>query len=237
MTDTSDIMALIARAPWHEAVTYRDTWPHEYVMVNRDGQQDLLAAFCTRIARGEGAEPRFLKVVYPGGWDMDNTLPPDPPISPPVQKHHDFYQPLIEKLARAGFVGSAIQYYNHAGRFFRSGFHNDMGYAASLDRQNSAWVTLHIQTEDNELTESIFDKLQADRNDIERSIYAGPSPDWQWLRHDSYFFSTINIRTAGSIDDPPEKLEQLRSWMFDTLPKFKEVFDPRVADILSELRH
>ena len=23
---------LIARAPWREAVTYRDTWPHEYVL-------------------------------------------------------------------------------------------------------------------------------------------------------------------------------------------------------------
>ena len=22
----------IARAPWREAVTYRDTWPHEYVL-------------------------------------------------------------------------------------------------------------------------------------------------------------------------------------------------------------
>ena len=23
---------LIARAPWREAVTYRDTWPHGYVL-------------------------------------------------------------------------------------------------------------------------------------------------------------------------------------------------------------
>ena len=54
-----DIMELIARAPWREAVTYRDTWPHEYVVVKEDGQQALLAAFCARIARGEGVEDRF----------------------------------------------------------------------------------------------------------------------------------------------------------------------------------
>ena len=24
-----DLMTLIARAPWREAVTYRETWPHE----------------------------------------------------------------------------------------------------------------------------------------------------------------------------------------------------------------
>ena len=54
-----NIMTLIERAPWREAVTYRDSWPHEYVVVKKDGQQALLAAFCTRIARGEGVEGRF----------------------------------------------------------------------------------------------------------------------------------------------------------------------------------
>ena len=54
-----NIMELIAAAPWREAVTYRDTWPHEYVVVNRDGQQELLAAFCERIRRGEGVECQF----------------------------------------------------------------------------------------------------------------------------------------------------------------------------------
>ena len=54
-----DITALIASAPWREAITYRETWPHEYVVIKRDGQQALLAAFCARIARGEGVEGRF----------------------------------------------------------------------------------------------------------------------------------------------------------------------------------
>ena len=53
------IMELIASAPWREAVTYRETWPHEYVVVRRDGQEELLAAFCARIERGEGVECRF----------------------------------------------------------------------------------------------------------------------------------------------------------------------------------
>ena len=56
---THNIMALIASAPWREAVTYEDTWPHEYVVVKKDGQEELLAAFCERIARGEGVECQF----------------------------------------------------------------------------------------------------------------------------------------------------------------------------------
>lgn len=54
-----DIMVLIGRAPWREAVTYRDTWPHEYVVIKKDGQEELLASFCERIARGEGVECEF----------------------------------------------------------------------------------------------------------------------------------------------------------------------------------
>ena len=54
-----NIMSLITAAPWREAVTYRNTWPHEYVVIKKDGQEDLLAAFCDRIAHGEGVECAF----------------------------------------------------------------------------------------------------------------------------------------------------------------------------------
>ena len=50
---------LIGRAPWREAVTYRDTWPHEYVLSERDGQQELLAAIWERFRAGEGVACRF----------------------------------------------------------------------------------------------------------------------------------------------------------------------------------
>ena len=54
-------MDLIARAPWREAVTYRETWPHEYVIIKKDRQHDLLAAFCERIGRDEGVECWFFQ--------------------------------------------------------------------------------------------------------------------------------------------------------------------------------
>ena len=57
------IMELIANAPWREALTYRETWPHEYVVVNRDGQQELMAAFCERISRGDTGK----REDYPAG--------------------------------------------------------------------------------------------------------------------------------------------------------------------------
>ena len=69
MEDTTrqrpQIMELIANAPWREAITYRDTWPHEYVVVNKGDQEELLAAFCERIGRGEGVECRFFHQTRP----------------------------------------------------------------------------------------------------------------------------------------------------------------------------
>ena len=61
----SDIMTLIAQAPWREAVTYRDTWPHEYVVIQKDKQQDLLSAFCHRILQGEGVKCHFFHQTRP----------------------------------------------------------------------------------------------------------------------------------------------------------------------------
>ena len=53
---------LIARAPWREAVTYRETWPHEYVLSEKDGQQELLEAVCERFRAGEGVACRFFSM-------------------------------------------------------------------------------------------------------------------------------------------------------------------------------
>lgn len=181
------------------------------------------------------AEPRFRKVVYPGGWDEEATLPLDPPPSPSAQKHHDFYKPLIDALVRQGFADYAIQHFGHTGRFFRPSIHADTGYAVSLESGNSAWVTLHIRTEYNERTNKIFDELKIQQKDIESSIDAGPCPDWHWNRHDTSTFSSINVRMDGAIDDPPEKQDEIRAWMLDLLPKFKEVFDSRVEDLLNSV--
>ena len=82
---SSDIMTLIAQAPWREAVSYRDTWSHEYVVVQKDKQQELLRAFCYRILRGEGVECHFFHQTRPylflgeyKYWVMDDIEGMDP---------------------------------------------------------------------------------------------------------------------------------------------------------------
>ena len=176
-------------------------------------------------------EPRFRKVVYPGGWDRDATLPLNQ-TPPHVQKHRDFFRPLINELKRRDFADRVVQAWNFKGRRFIAPFDKDSGYEVYLS--GNAWVSLHVRTWDSvERSNRIFDELVAQRDEIEASIDIGPESEWKWERWDKNSFSSIDVRRDGTIDDPPEKLEEIREWMLDLLPKFKEVCDPLMAEILS----
>lgn len=66
------ITELIGRAPWREAVTYRETWPHEYVLNHKDNQRELLDLVCARFRAGEGVECQFFTMrntyLFIGGY-------------------------------------------------------------------------------------------------------------------------------------------------------------------------
>ena len=57
-----ELTKLIVHAPWREAVTYRETWPHEYVVIKKDKQELLLAEVCERFCAGEGVNGRFFSM-------------------------------------------------------------------------------------------------------------------------------------------------------------------------------
>ena len=57
------LMELIEQAPWREAVTYRDTWPHEYVLLLKDEQRELMGMVRDRMKAGEGLVGRFFHIT------------------------------------------------------------------------------------------------------------------------------------------------------------------------------
>ena len=58
-----ELTELIENAPWREAVTYRDTWPYEYVLLLKDCQGQLMAAVRDRMKAGEGFVGRFFNTT------------------------------------------------------------------------------------------------------------------------------------------------------------------------------
>ena len=182
-------------------------------------------------AGGECLEARFRKVVYPGGWDKDATLQSGE-MPATKRKYHEFFQPLITKLLGEGFADKAIQYFGHTGRLFPSRFDEKTGYAVGFSK-DGAWVSLHVRTWDSiERNNRIFDELRESKPEIEESLDA----ELVWGRFDSSSFFTIHIIKVGSIDDPPEKLEETRAWMLDQLPKLKDVLDPHLERVLKDMQ-
>ena len=53
----SELTELIARAPWREAVTYTNTWPHEYVLIvsSQPGMPNPASQRCHDAARADDA--------------------------------------------------------------------------------------------------------------------------------------------------------------------------------------
>ena len=181
-------------------------------------------------------EPRLSTVVSPGSWNKDITQPEGASMSPRSRQFYDFFQPLIAELISTGFASRAIQMFNSSDRAFPSSLNPGIWYVASLEGNNDGWVTLHIRAEGKDLTKRIFDELEKDKNEIESSIDTVSKPECRWNRHNAYSFSSINVRRDGSIDDPPEKLEETRAWMLQMLPKLKGIFEQRVEKILRDLQ-
>ena len=188
--------------------------------------------------RGSGTtipEPRLLKVVYPGGWDREATLPSKPPPLPHVQSYMDFFEPVIARLIRLGFDDRPTRRFGDEDRLFNYRVDRGWGYSVSLEGKNDAWASVHIETGDKGLTKQVFDELVSQRDVIEASMDIGAETEWDWRRHDRWGFSTINLRTDGSIDDLEEDWDRTRNWMVEYLPKLRMVFDPRLGEIFWRL--
>ena len=174
-------------------------------------------------------EPCFQKVVWPGGWlkrtDQDSASPRD-------RQLHNFFQRLTDDLRRTDFTYDEPPYrfFDSNDRSFPSQFGRDIGYSASFF-QDHAWVSLNFRMESIEQAKQIFDTLKESQAEIEACLNA----DWDWRRHDGYTFSSINVKRLGSIDDPPEKLEETKAWMQEQLPKCKEIFDLRLEKTLGNM--
>ena len=425
---------MIARAPWREAVTYRDTWPHEYVVVEKDGQQELLAAFHHRISQGEGVECRFFHrtqkylflgeykywalqdgdeiilnrallykdrrdfviregdtgvseieaqgyeemaekvdvrelwpneaqdftpwlaknlemlgeeiglklefvsmeepvgpfyldilardvdsgalvaienqlewtdhthlgqlLTYAAGCDANmavwvtswlrnehgealnqlnqwtdgnikfygveveairtGKLPPKPQfhlkaspsrkyaknhnaadVSSRTSRLRDFSQELRQSLWRTKFFDeipvSRNYYYGDGIQEFASISGEDISYRASLEGRNDAWVSLYVGAAGGERTERIFGVLKKENEQIQAILDSTCDAELQWMQDDGTGRAGVHIRKDGSIEDPPEKLEETKVWMTENLLKFKAVFEPRLEKILSEI--
>ena len=184
-------------------------------------------------ADGGCLQPRLRPVVSPGEWNTDLTLPQPPPPNPEIERCERFFGPLVAKASQVGFPGPPKRLYGFYDRFYRSGFDKEIGCAVSLGGGPS--VFFHIRTwESVDLSNRLFDALEAQRQEIESSV--GAQGEWYWSRYNSFSMVDIGVNWPGVLDDSPEQSDAARAWMLALLPRFKDAFEERTARLLAELR-
>lgn len=192
-------------------------------------------------------------------WEFSDGTPPETfaPKPPPRIKgrrpktaeqmkevralHAAFFEPIIRELQRAE-TGSPVNATQQEGndRGFESRFpplcFNFGFWGRQPEERDRAQVYLWI-CEDNPRATQIFDELlmhQEAMNDELRQI--DPSFELNWWstftgssRRPTY--RAVGMQIDGTIDDPQERLDEIRDWILAFYPALKSVMEPRLESI------
>ena len=181
------------------------------------------------------AAPEFVPVAVPLNWVAPNprlTIPSRPRLED-SQLYLDFFQPLVDQLNGAGFTNETDAKPDRDQRF-PSGLRDWISYYAGFD-DDGTWVYLWFVggRGRRDFSNEVYDLLASQEGweDIQGSF----TGEWWWDQQKAWWYFSVSLRKDGSIKDPPQKLNEIRAWMLETLPKFRDVFNPRLKKILAEL--
>ena len=187
--------------------------------------------------------PEFRVKAFPNGWPKEKQYAPIAP-SPDNERYAAFFQPMMDDLRELGFTSDieanaerfldldfALEVSGHErGAYF--GVCLDDWYGVPSDEAYSkAWVYLWFYGTRNFINQT-FEVMKKELEEINAEF--GEELDW-WRIDRRWNIAAVRIEMPGSIDDPPEKQDEIRVWMLKTLSEFRDVFNPRLKKILAEL--
>ena len=133
---------------------------------------------------------------------------------------------MIDDLLDEGFITSRRTANRGNWQDFSSGF-SSIPFRATFSSGRKPRVELYLDR-DKEFNERTFDALSQDKVQIESEV----DLELSWERLDNGKASRIAAYTDGSIGDSENDLATTRMWMVDHFLKFKEVFGPRLAELV-----
>ena len=175
--------------------------------------------------------PHFRLVATPNDWRKGKvTTKQEGAASERGEAYRVFFQSLIDRLREehqftGAKKGQPQSWYN-----FPSGF-SGIPYEAKFTHGNKASVGLFIIRNDKDQNEGFFDELKEHQHAIESKL----QEPLEWDRIEGYKSCRIAVTRSGAITDSQEALEEIQDWMIDKLLKFKEVFGPRLKDLVDTL--
>ena len=175
--------------------------------------------------------PHFRVVSAPNDWRKQSIgRRRQANVSEKGEQYRQFWQPLLERLNRED--GWNVRTDNTASWFTAgSGIAEVWRNMSFYVRNREAAVELSLQTPNKDWNKSFFDLLKESRGEIE----AERGTDLVWERLDDNKTSRVGIHRRGSIDASPQELDEIRSWMFDNVVRFKQIFPPYLREVRDRL--
>ncbi len=177
--------------------------------------------------------PRFNPVVRPSGFQQEIRKPPP---SERDLAYSEFFRGLIERLhaTAPGFtsaVADAYPRYNNWLSFGsgRTGFGVQVAFDTAQGGRLRVQLAIAPGSGDGGAVrnKAAFDDLYAQREAIEREL----GMELEWERLDQAVMSRIAVSRSGGIGSMPADIEALQRWVADMLPRFREVFAPRIVNL------
>ena len=168
----------------------------------------------------------FIPVAFPNAWSKWGSRSQGGPSERNLQ-FREFFQPLIDDLHSKGFTDKS-RALSRSDQSFPSDAPG-VTYHASLEGDGKAWVYISAR---EPVKSSVFRQLREVTSEIESKLQLESDiVGIEWMTR----ARNIGVWREGSLNDPEDKLEEIRQWMSHYLLKFKEVFNPRMEEIIRDL--
>ena len=162
------------------------------------------------------------------------TEPPPKPqvVVPPGSKpemYRAFFQRIVDILREKHGVPGATKVGSKNWKSFSApSLPASVSYRVIFDGNRQVMVNIFFDRGDREWNEQLFDKLEERKGAIECKL--GKSLSWE--RMPKFRACRIAVYRPGTIDEDPERLEEIREWAIEWLLAFRRVFGPMLDELL-----
>ena len=175
--------------------------------------------------------PNFKLVATPNEW-RKQTFRPSSSVSGEKERlreiSQEFWRPLTDALREDHDFIEPESTGATGRRRFSTGHTEGVMYEANFYSKGKAVVNLQIAGADKDWNKELFDQLEERKDDLESEF----GEAFEWERRSGGKSSEIRLVRPGSIDDDEETLAEIRAWMVERLLKFKQVFGPRLDELV-----
>ena len=180
---------------------------------------------------GSRPAPQFRAVVTPNDWRKEAAAKArgDTPVaSARGERYREFFQPLIDTLRERHKFTNVRKAQPQNWYSFSAGYGQRITYGANFTGQKQARVEVYIDNGDGDRNIRLLEDLELHREAIESAL--GETLSWQRLENRRA--CRIALDRSGSIEDDADTLAEIQDWMVRSLLKLKQVFDPKLAELV-----